>query len=132
MGYGKTAVKGVDVFFVDNSNYQVNQEQLEYLKENLEQNNSSPAVLLLHMPLKLDGTPPLDPKYLCGHPSWGASVDDLFVTEGRPRWPEEGNAASTLEFIDLVKKHSAPSGRLVALLTGHVHKDFSAKLQDGT
>lgn len=130
--YGKTSVRGVDVFFADNSNHQISQEQLDYFKSHLDQDSSSPAVLLLHMPLKLDDTPPLAPKYLCGHPSWGASTDELFNIESRPQWPAEGNAASTIEFIDLVRQHSAPSGRLIALLTGHVHKDFSAKLQDGT
>lgn len=129
--YGKTSVRGVDVYFVDNSNHQVNKEQLDYMKGQLERDGSKPAVLLMHMPLKLPSTPStLQPKYLCGHPSWGADSDENSLLEMRPRWPKEGNSPSTTAFIKLVEKHSAPAGRLAALLTGHVHKDFTAKLED--
>jgi DNA repair exonuclease SbcCD nuclease subunit len=130
--YGKTSVRGTDVVFVDNSNYQVNQEQLSFLEKELERDSADPMVLLAHIPLKMKSTPPLAPKYVCGHPEWGAATDENYEVEGRPQWPEDGNSASTLAFIDLVQKHSAPDGRIVALLTGHVHKDFSAKLQDGS
>lgn len=130
--FGKTSVRGVDVLSVDNSNYQINEEQLGFLQEQLKRDDHKPVVLLLHMPLKLEGTPPLDPKYLCGHPAWGWATDTLSDVEHRPRWPESGNSKSTLAAIDLVRQHSAPAGRIVALLTGHVHKDFSAKLQDGS
>jgi len=129
--YGKTSVRGVDVFFVDNSNHQVNQEQLKYMKDQLERDSSKPAVLLMHIPLKLPGTPPsLQPKYLCGHPAWGSHTDENSLLEMRPQWPKEGNSPSTAAFIELVQQHSAPAGRLAALLTGHVHKDFTAKLED--
>jgi len=129
--YGKTSVRGVDVYFVDNSNHQVTEEQLNYMKGQLERDGSKPAVLLLHIPLKLPSTPStLQPKYLCGHPGWGADTDENSLCEMRPRWPKEGNSRSTMAFIDLVQKHSAPAGRLTALLTGHVHKDFTAKLED--
>jgi len=127
--YGKTSVRGVDVMFVDNSNYQVNEEQSSFLQAELQRDSSTPAVLLMHMPLKLAGTPPLAPKYLCGHPEWGAASDDSYEVESRPRWPQEGNSPSTMAFLDLVQQHSAPSGRLAAMLTGHVHKDFSAALR---
>ncbi|CAJ1422957.1 unnamed protein product, partial [Effrenium voratum] len=85
-----------------------------------------PAVVLLHMPLALPGVD-LPPKELCGHRAWGFASDELAEVEGRPRWPAT-NLKSTREFIELVQSHSAPSGRLVALLTGHVHRDFSSDL----
>lgn len=128
--YGKASIRGVDVFFIDNSNYQVNEEQHRFLEEELQHNKSTPAVLLMHMPLKLKGTPPLEPKQVCGHPAWGADTDDLYDVENRPKWPTEGNSPSTMSFIELVQQNSAPTGRLTALLTGHVHKDFSAALQN--
>jgi predicted MPP superfamily phosphohydrolase len=128
--YGKTSVRGVDVIFIDNSNYQVNEEQYSFLQRQLQEERSKPAVLLMHMPLKLKGTPPLEPKYLCGHPDWGAATDTGYETELRPQWPKEGNSASTNAFIQLVQQHSAPAGRLAVLLTGHVHKDFSSALED--
>jgi len=128
--YGKASVRGVDVIFVDNSNYQVNKEQYNFLQAELQQHRSKPMVLLMHMPLNLKSSPPLEPKYLCGHPAWGAATDTEYETELRPRWPESGNSPSTNAFIQLVQQHSAPAGRIAALLTGHVHKDFSGALQD--
>jgi len=129
--YGLTTLKGTDVMFIDNSNHQVNEEQLLFAREQLADHSrrGTPVVLLLHMPLALPGLE-LEPKYVCGHPQWGAAMDENWSTEGRPKWPVEGNAPSTRAFIDLVQSHAAPSGRIVALLTGHVHKDFSASLQD--
>merc|ERR1712151_380017 len=67
----------------------------------------------------------LQPKEVCGHPSWGGPVDPLADTEGRPRWPDEGNLASTNSFITLVQEHAAPNGRIIGLLTGHIHHDFA-------
>eukprot|EP00747_Dinoflagellata_sp_TGD_P164100 gnl/TRDRNA2_/TRDRNA2_183559_c0_seq1.p1 gnl/TRDRNA2_/TRDRNA2_183559_c0~~gnl/TRDRNA2_/TRDRNA2_183559_c0_seq1.p1 ORF type:complete len:441 (+),score=59.80 gnl/TRDRNA2_/TRDRNA2_183559_c0_seq1:60-1382(+) len=127
--YGSSRVKGVDILFVDNSNHQISEEQLHFVREILDDRSSEevPAVLLMHMPLALPGMN-LQPKDLCGHPEWGAFSDLLWHTEGRPRWPEAGNSKSTLEFIKLMQEHAAPSGRVAAMLTGHVHKEFDVKL----
>jgi len=124
--YGHRRIKGVDVFFFDNSNHQINEEQLAYARQHLATREAVPAVVLLHMPLALPGVD-LPPKELCGHRAWGFASDELAEVEGRPRWPAT-NLKSTHEFIELVQSHSAPSGRLVALLTGHVHRDFSSDL----
>lgn len=129
--YGSTRLKGVDVIFVDNSNYQVNEEQLAFARKRLEAKTSGPLVMLMHMPLQLPEVD-LEPKYVCGSPDWGAGNDENFAVEGRARWPEAGNANSTLAFIDLVQQHSSPQGRLAALLTGHVHRDFTDDLAEGT
>ncbi|OLQ08364.1 hypothetical protein AK812_SmicGene8109 [Symbiodinium microadriaticum] len=103
--YGHLRIKGVDVYFLDNSNYQVNEEQLEFARQHIASNDpqAPPAVLLLHMPLALPGValPPKDP------------------------WP---NLQSTRDFLEFVKSQSAPKGRIVALLTGHVHRDFSTDI----
>jgi len=125
--YGVHNIKGVDVFFFDNSNHQINGEQLAFAKEHLTKSHQAgPAVILLHMPLSLPGLK-LPPKELCGHPHWGTATDDLSSIEGRAPWPP-ANDPSTYSFIELVKTHSAPLGRITALLTGHVHRDFSTKL----
>ncbi|CAE7570898.1 unnamed protein product [Symbiodinium pilosum] len=130
MLYGHVRIKGVDIYFLDNSNYQINQEQLAFARDHISRRSpegSGPAVLLLHMPLALPGVN-LPPKEVCGNPTWGASSDDLSEIEGRPAWPAEGNLQSTYDFIQLVKEQTAPKGRIVALLTGHVHRDFSTEL----
>merc|ERR1712115_573172 len=68
------------------------------------------------------------PKETCGHHAWGAPADELWNVEGRPRWPEAGNLPSTQDFLKLVQENAAPSGNIVAMLTGHVHRDFSTGL----
>jgi len=130
--FGHQRVKGVDVMFVDNSNFQITGEQLAFVQEKLvNTGNGLPAILLMHMPLALPGVE-LAPKDVCGHPQWGAQSDSLSMTEGRPPWPEEGNSPDTKAFIRLIQAQAAPHGRLVAVLTGHVHRDFSAGFQDST
>mmetsp|Transcript_86953 Transcript_86953/g.246539 ORF Transcript_86953/g.246539 Transcript_86953/m.246539 type:complete len:399 (+) Transcript_86953:60-1256(+) len=125
--YGHVNMKGVDVLSFDNSNHQITEDQLAFARKHLGEAGSShvaPVLLLLHMPLNMPGVD-LPPKLSCGHPEWGAATDENWQLEGRPRWPEEGNLPSTVAFIELVRTHAAPAGRIVALLTGHVHRDFS-------
>jgi len=121
--YGRTLLKGVEILVLDNSNYQITQEQLDFARRHLV-GRGPPTLLMLHMPLALPGVD-LPPQLVCGHPEWGAAVDRDWETESRPRWPEEGNLLSTQEFLELVRAQAAPAGRIVALLTGHVHRDFS-------
>jgi len=125
--YGGLEMKGVEVLVVDNSNHQVNEEQLDFARKRLDQ-QGGPVVMLMHMPLALPGLS-LHPKECCGHPNWGAFSDDNYKLEGRPRWPA-GNLPSTQAFLELVREHAAPAGRIVAMLTGHVHRDFSVELAD--
>jgi len=128
--FGGVRLNGVDAIFVDNSNYQVNEDQLAFARKRLEAKTSEPLIMLMHMPLQLPEVD-LDPKYVCGNPDWGSGSDENWVVEGRPRWPEAGNSNSTLAFIDLVQRHAAPHGRIAALLTGHVHRDFTDDLAEG-
>lgn len=126
--YGSVVLKGVELMVIDNSNYQITEEQLQFARERLHR-KAGPVILLLHIPLALPGLS-LPPKACCGHSAWGAMTDDLYRVEGRPRWPAEGNAPETLAFLELVRASAAPAGRIAALLTGHVHRDFSVDLVD--
>lgn len=127
--YSHVNVKGVDLLTFDNSNYQINNEQLAFARKHLHEKLSAPVLMLLHMPLALPGLH-LPPELSCGHPEWGAASDRSWELEGRPQWPEEGNLPSTLAFIELVQSNVAPTGRIIAILTGHVHRDFSTELED--
>lgn len=121
--FGIIHVKGIDIIFIDNSNYQISNEQLSFFRKQLQdRSHKTPIVLLLHIPLALPGMK-LPPKLTCGHPAWGGAVDDLSEVEGRPKWPAKGNLQSTKDFLELVQQHAAPSGRIVAILTGHTHHD---------
>ncbi|CAE8721999.1 unnamed protein product, partial [Polarella glacialis] len=126
--FGHVHMKGVEILFIDNSNHQVSAEQLDFARERLNQESQSPVVLLLHMPLALPGVS-LPPKESCGHASWGAAGDENWQLEGRPRWPQ-GNEASTGEFLQLVRAQASPAGRLVSILSGHVHRDFTVGVED--
>lgn len=124
--YGHVRRKGVDVLFFDNSNYQIDDEQLAFARKHMER--QGPALILLHMPLALEGVS-LPPKEVCGRPDWGAATDNVADIEGRPMWPQDGNLPSTAAFLELVKTNSAPSGRIIGLLTGHVHRDYSSAIR---
>ncbi len=103
-----------DLLFVtiDNSIYQVEEEQLEFARDAL--GAGLPTVLLSHIPISLPtlrepvinemGTP-----ILMADPDWALeSRQESFVGE---------NTATTLEFVRLV----GATENLVAILTGHVH-----------
>ncbi|CAJ1397185.1 unnamed protein product [Effrenium voratum] len=124
--YGCAVVKGLLLLFVDNSNFQVDSDQLEFVRVQLSNVAANvPVVVLLHIPLMLPGMK-LPPKELCGHQHWGAATDVLWQVEDRPRWPS-GNLQSTLDFRELIQAHAAP-GPIVALLSGHTHEDAAVAL----
>ncbi|CAE7202350.1 YGR125W [Symbiodinium natans] len=126
--YGCTVIKGLLLLFIDNSNYQVDADQLEFARVQLESvSKDTPIVILLHIPLMLPGVT-LPAKELCGHAQWGAATDTLWQLEGRPRWPA-GNLQSTLDFRDLLQAKAAPNGPVVAVLSGHTHEDASVLLR---
>jgi len=129
--YGKTTVNGFDVLFFDNSNLQIDDEQLEFAHLHLAMafESGTPVILLLHVPLYFSGTD-LAVDQVCGHPLWGGATDPSYRIEQRPRWPDEGNLPSTGAFINLVKAHAAPAGPILAVLTGHIHRHLISPLVD--
>ena len=63
------------LLFIDNSNYQVDANQLEFARLQVESvGRDTPIVILLHIPLMLPGVT-LPAKELCGHTQWGAATD---------------------------------------------------------
>jgi len=125
--YGCAVVKGLLLVFVDNSNFQVDEDQLEFLRLQLASvERSTPVALVLHIPFLLPGLS-LPPKETCAHPQWGSATDQLWQLEGRPKWPES-NSPTTLEFKNLVQDHAYPQGQIVAVLSGHAHIDSAVAL----
>ena len=106
-------VGGIELVTIDNSTYQVDDEQLAFFREAA--GRGRPMVLLIHIPLAIVE---LD-HILCGHPDWGAGTDENYIIERRRRWPESGNARTTEEFVRAVS--AAPN--LVAIMAGHTHRD---------
>lgn len=105
---------GVNFVAIDNSTYQINQEQLDFFKSELQKNK--PTVLLCHIPIYTGK--PGEKVNTCGDPQWGFDTDRGFDTERRHRWPKSGNLPSTTEFVEQV--NIAPN--LMAVFCGHTHR----------
>ncbi len=108
--YNSTIVKGINVVCIDNSTYQINQEQLDFFKQQLKK--GFPIVLVMHIPVCTsqhhDST--------MGYAKWGAEIDKIYELEGRERWSAEGNRPETVEFHKLLM--NTPD---IIVLCGHVH-----------
>ena len=113
--YSSHIIGGINFVAIDNSTYQVNEEQLEFYKN--QTTRPIPMVLLLHIPLYMPRDGERDGISTCGDPRWGWDMDRNYEVERRERWSKNGNLPSTLEFVDLVKK----SSNLAAVLVGHTH-----------
>jgi predicted phosphodiesterase len=106
-------IHGIRFVFVDNSNYEITIEQLEFVQKQMQE--KVPWVLLVHIPLYVRGRPV---GFGCGHPEWGAATDRNFQLERRPQWPEGGHSATTMEFHQAV----FASPHLLGIFAGHIHK----------
>lgn len=109
-------VGGIQFLLVDDSTYQISEEQLAFVQEKLK--TGLPTVLLTHIPISL---PTLrdrtierwnDP-ILIGDPHW--------PVERRERWRTGADVASTLEFVRTV----VAADNLVGIFCGHVHFDHA-------
>ena len=82
----KYDIKGIRFLAIDNSTYEINNEQLEFFLEHME--TGLPLVLLVHIPMYAPGK---NISFGCGNPYWGAATDRNFKLERRPKWPESGH-----------------------------------------
>ena len=106
-------IKGIRFLAIDNSTYQINEEQLAFFIEQVA--SGMPLVLLVHIPMYAPGKKIL---FGCGNPNWGAATDRNFELERRPKWPESGHTQTTLNFHK--KVFTAPN--LLGIFAGHVHR----------
>lgn len=107
-------LNGIRFVTIDNSTYQISQEQLVFFRNQVEQD--IPMVLIMHIPLYVPGKSML---FGCGHPDWGAENDRNFEIERRPRWPEIGHTKTTFQFHREV--FEAPN--LLGIFAGHIHQN---------
>ncbi|WP_209401425.1 metallophosphoesterase [Pseudozobellia sp. WGM2] len=107
-------IKGIRFLAIDNSTYQINEEQLGFFSDQV--TNGMPLVLLVHIPMYAPGKSIL---FGCGNPNWRAATDSNFEIERRPKWPEDGHTSTTLKFHK--KVFTAPN--LLNILSGHVHQN---------
>jgi predicted phosphodiesterase len=109
--YSSKIVNGVNLVMVDNSAYQVNEEQLAFFMQ--QKKRPEPMVLFVHIPLYMPSMP-----ICCGHPEWGAATDNGYKIERREQWPASGNSKSTVEFVRQVMQ----SQNIVGVFAGHWHQ----------
>ncbi|WP_425234325.1 metallophosphoesterase family protein [Ulvibacterium sp.] len=107
-------IKGIRFLAIDNSTYQINEEQLAFFIEQVA--IGMPLVLLVHIPMYAPGKKIV---FGCGNPNWGAATDRNFELERRPKWPESGHTQTTLNFHK--KVFTAPN--LLGIFAGHVHRN---------
>jgi len=112
--YSAKKVGGINMVMIDNSTYQVNEEQLSFFRKQLAQ--PEPVALFVHIPLYLSSM-----RMCCGHPKWGAAVDQNDVIERREKWPASGNKKSTVDFLKEVM--AAP--KLAGVFAGHWHQYYT-------
>lgn len=107
-------IKGIRFLAIDNSTYQINDEQLAFFIEQV--TSGMPLVLLVHIPMYAPGK---KISFGCGNPNWGAATDRGFKLERRPKWPESGHTQTTLNFHK--KVFNAPN--LLGIFAGHIHRN---------
>lgn len=107
----------VNVVTIDNSIYQIKEEQLKFFRE--QDSSGKPILLFVHIPLYM----PTLPVVSTGHPDWGAASDKYYKTERREPWAAEGNSKTTLSFLKTVMK----SRNVLGVFAGHWHGDVIYK-----
>ncbi|OUW76222.1 MAG: metallophosphoesterase [Flavobacteriaceae bacterium TMED208] len=107
-------IKGVRFIAIDNSTYEINDEQLKFFSEQVE--SGLPLILLIHIPMYAPGK---KISFGCGNPFWGAKTDRNFELERRPKWPENGHTKTTFKFY----KKVFDSSNLLGIFAGHIHRD---------
>lgn len=114
------ALKGIRILALDNSDYQITPEQLDFFRSEVA--SGAPLILMLHIPLYAPGR---SVGFGCGHPEWGHNSDRNFLLERRPRWPVGGHTPATMAFHEAV--FSAPN--LLGVFAGHIHRQSLDILQ---
>ncbi len=105
--------EGVRVVAIDNSTYEIQPAQLDFLRQQIASN--TPFILCVHIPLHAPGR---SLGFGCGHPDWSAATDRNHQLERRVRWREGGHTRITFDFHREV--FSAPN--LLAVFAGHTHR----------
>ena len=106
--YSSTVINGINFIAIDNSTYQVDDEQLNFFME--QKKRKLPIVLMMHIPVDTKGT------WGMGNPDWGPETDQNYKVEARERWTS--NLPSTVKF-----KEEILNMKDIVLLTGHHHEN---------
>lgn len=116
--YSSTIVGCINMVMIDNSTYQVNDEQLAFYKQQLKK--AEPIALFVHIPLFINSM-----GMCCGHPDWGTATDRGYEIERREKW-DTTNKPSTVDFIKQVNQ----TEKLAGVFAGHWHQYYSITHQN--
>jgi predicted MPP superfamily phosphohydrolase len=111
-------IGGIRLLAVDNSNYQITDEQLAFVREQLA--DGAPCLLFLHIPLYIPSLVE-DIEHLWGAPIMMAAPS--WQPERQSKWMVRDAEESTKSFHSMVT--GGEFGNLLAIFCGHVH--FSHK-----
>lgn len=118
-------IGGVRLVAIDNSNYQVNVEQLAFLRQQLA--TGQPCLLFMHIPIYIPSLLPAvvkrwtAPIMMASREGWTEPMRKQFqVRQAEP---------STQAFCDLVADQNA--GHLAALFCGHIHIPHADEFRPG-
>jgi len=106
-------VHGIRFLTIDNSNYEILPEQLEFFRTHV--TSDQPLVLLVHIPLYAPGR---SMGFGCGNPKWGAATDRNFKIERRPKWRDSGHTQTTMDF----HREVFEATNLMGIFAGHIHR----------
>jgi 3',5'-cyclic AMP phosphodiesterase CpdA len=114
--YSSHVIKDINFVAIDNSTYQVTNEQVEFFRE--QTRKTFPIVLCMHIPVYQPIAMQNKHVVTMADPRWNAQNDNGYEVERRERWSENGNQRSTCEFLIEILSCQ----KLLAVLAGHVHK----------
>jgi predicted phosphodiesterase len=120
--YGVRKIHGIRIITLDNSTYEINEDQLDFFEDQLAKGD--PILLCVHIPFYVPGR---NVGFGCGHPEWNGMNDKNFELEKRERWPESGHSAITKNFYQRMKT----SPQIIGILAGHIHKHSVAIFNHG-
>ncbi len=115
---------GVRLVALDNSNYRVTRQQLDFLRSQLQ--TGEPCLLFIHIPLYIES---LAPSVI---EKWGAPImmgASGWPDESRSQWKARPNDKSTTALLELLTK--GPAENLVGIFCGHVHFAHADEVRPG-
>ncbi len=118
-------VAGVRLIALDNSNYQVTAEQVDFLRQQL--SHDQPSLLFIHIPICI---PSLTPAVM---EMWKAPImmaaEEGWSEQTREQWRVPGDEQATRECHELLV--SGDSNHLAGIFCGHVHFAHADEYRQG-
>ena len=118
-------VGGVRLIALDNSNYQVSERQVEFLRQELA--SGQPCLLFIHIPIWIESLTPAVIEMWKAPIMMGPSDD--WTEETREQWKVPGNDEATLACHELLT--SGNTGNLAGIFCGHVHFAHTDAYREG-